>query len=392
MYIAINISNKHALVQGTPSIVCGNDSYIINFTFDEEWTGQEYKTARFVYVQDGEVKYTDVVFTGTLVEVPPLLNTREVMVGVYAGDLQTSTPARIPCEPSIRCGTGAPEDPTPSQYDQIMELLNAGGSGGGGGESFAVQYIQQSLTEEQKEQARQNLGGVLTGADIAAGVTLYGGTEIDGGDLDDYITEGNYYIQSNDNMKKVAHVPNANAGVLKVLSGLGGKSNIYGEWKYLVQIFITHNCEMFIRHYYKGSWCLWKQFAGDGSHATSADSATTATKLSPQKKYLTVENLKLDGGYIYISLEAGKTYIFEMHLDVLEFSHTFVLTVNSDGRTSMSSISRYVEVSGSSLNDGEMWLEYSPGINSHLIVRARNISGAWTTTTAKAEISYIELG
>ena len=123
--IKITITNKRCTVQGSPVIVCGNSDYSIDFTFDAEWAGAAAKTARFVYVQEGAVKYQDVVFTGSGVEVPVLSNTREVRVGVFTGDLQTTTPARIPCERSILCGTGVPADPTPDQYDQIMELLGS---------------------------------------------------------------------------------------------------------------------------------------------------------------------------------------------------------------------------------------------------------------------------
>ena len=132
MAIDIEIKAKRAAAIGEPTIVCGNNDYVIQFIFDEEWNGLDVKTARFVYVQGGMVKKTDVVFTGDTVLVPVMANTREVLVGVFAGDLRTSSPARIPCEPSIRCGTGAPADPTPDVYDQIMALLNQGGGGGGG--------------------------------------------------------------------------------------------------------------------------------------------------------------------------------------------------------------------------------------------------------------------
>lgn len=125
MDININVAEKRATVTGAPVIICGNSDYALRFTFDEEWTGLEAKTARFVYVQDGEVRYTDVAFIGDNVAVPTLSGTKEVRVGVFAGDLHTSTPARIPCELSILCGTGSPADPTPAQYDQIMALLNA---------------------------------------------------------------------------------------------------------------------------------------------------------------------------------------------------------------------------------------------------------------------------
>lgn len=141
MVIYVNVTDKRATVTGAPVIVCGNSGYTVEFTFDDEWAGLEAKTARFVYVQEGEVKYQDVVFTENTAAVPVLANTKEVRVGVFAGDLQTSTPAVIPCELSIRCGTGAPADPTPSQYDQIIALLTFGGGGSGGGAPLRVRLI-----------------------------------------------------------------------------------------------------------------------------------------------------------------------------------------------------------------------------------------------------------
>lgn len=132
MIISVEIKEKRASTQGAPTIVCGNSTYRVKFTFDDEWEGSLFKTARFVYVQSGTVKHTDVVFEGDTVDVPAMANTSEVLVGVFAGDLRTTTPARIPCEASIRCGTGAPAEPTPDVYDQIMELLNQGGGGGTG--------------------------------------------------------------------------------------------------------------------------------------------------------------------------------------------------------------------------------------------------------------------
>lgn len=124
MVIQINVTDKHAKALGQPKIVCGNSGYSIKFTFDAGWGAETIKTARFVYMARGDVAYTDVVFTGDTVSVPVLSNVREVRVGVFEGDLHTTTPAVIPCERSIRCGSGAPVDPTPSQYDQIMALLN----------------------------------------------------------------------------------------------------------------------------------------------------------------------------------------------------------------------------------------------------------------------------
>lgn len=124
MVIKINIANKRPTVDGTPIIVCGNSDYTIEFTFDAEWTAAGIKTARFVYFSKGKVKHQDVNFTGNTVAVPIISNTTQVKVGVYAGELRTTTPAVIPCDLSILCGSGEPAIPTPEEDARIMQLLN----------------------------------------------------------------------------------------------------------------------------------------------------------------------------------------------------------------------------------------------------------------------------
>ena len=89
------------------------------FDFDAEWDEYTTKTARFVYGG----KYTDVVFSGNECPVPVIQDTRAVTVGVFAGDLHTTTPAYFACVPSILCCNGIPADPTPDVYAQLMELL-----------------------------------------------------------------------------------------------------------------------------------------------------------------------------------------------------------------------------------------------------------------------------
>lgn len=83
-------------------IVCGNSDYQLVFTFDEEWDAFPEKKARFNY----SGMSTDVPFTGDTCPVPILRNTELVSVGVYAGDLCTTTPADIPCVRSILCRAG----------------------------------------------------------------------------------------------------------------------------------------------------------------------------------------------------------------------------------------------------------------------------------------------
>ena len=123
--IKVVINGKKALVEGCPVIICGNSDYVMTFAFDDDWSAVDVKTARFVYVKDGEVKHEDKVFSGDSVAVPILSNVAFVKVGVFAGDLCTTTPAKVLCDASILCGSGAPQDPTPDVYHQIMKLLDA---------------------------------------------------------------------------------------------------------------------------------------------------------------------------------------------------------------------------------------------------------------------------
>lgn len=123
MEFQIDIKEKVARVIGTPVIVCGNSDYTIRFTFDAEWLDKVAKTARFVWVKNGETQYEEVVFTGSTVAVPTLSNITAVQVGVYAGELQTTTPARVPCVRSILCGGGEHTEPPADVYAQLLELI-----------------------------------------------------------------------------------------------------------------------------------------------------------------------------------------------------------------------------------------------------------------------------
>lgn len=126
MEIHIDIAKKVARVIGTPIIVCGNSGYTVRFTYDDEWLDKAALTARFVWVHNGETYFKEVPFTGSTVAVPVLEDVTVVQVGVYAGDLQTTTPARIPCMRSILCGGGKPHaDPAEDVYNQLIQLIEA---------------------------------------------------------------------------------------------------------------------------------------------------------------------------------------------------------------------------------------------------------------------------
>lgn len=124
--IKVEVKKKVATAPTDAVIVCGNSDYTIVFQFDDEWDGRVAKTARFKYFTDAGHKHIDVPFTGDSVEVPVLANTRKVEVGVFAGDLASTTGATFRCEPCIRCGSDAPAAPESNVYDEIMESINSG--------------------------------------------------------------------------------------------------------------------------------------------------------------------------------------------------------------------------------------------------------------------------
>ena len=117
--INISVHNKMAAADGT-IYICGNSDYLVEFDFDREWDAFEYKTARFIY----GTTYTDQVFQGNFCPVPVFYNLTSFRVGVFAGDLSTTTPATVYAKKSILCGSGVPADPSINVYNQIMTLIN----------------------------------------------------------------------------------------------------------------------------------------------------------------------------------------------------------------------------------------------------------------------------
>ena len=148
-YINITVRGKIARAEGRARVVCGNSDYAVRFDFDADWAEYTVKTARFVS-EDGS--YTDVQFEGEDCSVPILRNTRTLLVGVFAGNLRTTTAALIHAVPCITDPDGTPSDPTSDVYAQLMERFNAMEA------PAAVLYTAQELTNEQKATARENIG------------------------------------------------------------------------------------------------------------------------------------------------------------------------------------------------------------------------------------------
>lgn len=126
----ISVKGKRAKNLSKIKYVCGNSDYTVAFDLDDDWDGLEAKTARF-RASDGTV--IDTPFTGSTCPFPQIMDAYRVDVGIFAGNLKTSTNAVVECERSALSTDGPPPDPVPDVYTQIMEMLNklltAGGFG-----------------------------------------------------------------------------------------------------------------------------------------------------------------------------------------------------------------------------------------------------------------------
>lgn len=118
--INVLVRDKIASAVGDIVYVCGNSDYVVSFDFDAEWDAYSVKTARFVH----NGTYTDVVFTGNQCAMPVIHKAYGIYVGVYAGDLRTTTPAHIPSAASILSAEGTPAAPPDDVYAQITALCN----------------------------------------------------------------------------------------------------------------------------------------------------------------------------------------------------------------------------------------------------------------------------
>jgi hypothetical protein len=157
----------------------------------------------------------------------------------------------------------------------------------------------EALTENQKT----NLFAIFTDDDELPdnAMTLYGGTQINAdANLNNYLTEGNYYISGDAIAAKVPNTPISLSGQLKVLSGTGPKGDANSAYVYILQIYISLWGHMFVRNFYRGGgterWSPWVQFAGDGSHATTADRLTK----SPYMNYVYLKGTNSGGHNTYI--------------------------------------------------------------------------------------------
>ena len=116
----IEVKNKIAIGDNT-KIVCDNSDYIVNFNLDQEWDNFSTKTMRVRYSNN---EYTDYVFNGTSCKLPVITDKSAIEIGLYAGNLHTTSGAAYECIGSILGGAGTQVEPAQNIYNQIIQLLD----------------------------------------------------------------------------------------------------------------------------------------------------------------------------------------------------------------------------------------------------------------------------
>lgn len=161
----INITVAHKIaVSDTTSIVCDNSDYMVHWTLDDEWSAYDTKTMRTIYM-DGT--YEDKVFSGSDIALPVCTVPGAVQIGLFAGNLRTSRVAILRALPSARSAAGAPADPTPDVYDQLMDLIK--GLGGVDPDDIAkavADYLAAHPIEETDPTVPEWAKAEITGATI----------------------------------------------------------------------------------------------------------------------------------------------------------------------------------------------------------------------------------
>jgi hypothetical protein len=124
--IHINVKNRVATVNGDSRIINGNSDYNIEFDFDAEWADLNNKVGIFAYNDAAAHKwaYQTVLFSGNTCAVPILRDIHCVYVGVTAGNVRVTTPAKVQCRLSISDYADTEEPPSADVWGQILAKLD----------------------------------------------------------------------------------------------------------------------------------------------------------------------------------------------------------------------------------------------------------------------------
>lgn len=121
--IVVTVKNKMAVGDGSV-IVCNNSDYVVRFALDSEWDALALRTMRIVY---DSYSHTDIAFSGDTVALPTIIDRTSIGIGLYSGDIHTSTCAMFDCERSVMGKNSNAVAPPPSDvYNEIVGMINDG--------------------------------------------------------------------------------------------------------------------------------------------------------------------------------------------------------------------------------------------------------------------------
>ena len=121
--IVVTVKNKMAVGDGSV-IVCNNSDYVVRFVLDSEWDALALRTMRIVY---DSYTHTDIAFSGDTVALPTIIDRTSIGIGLYSGDIHTSTCAMFDCERSVMGkNSNAVAPPSSDVYNEIVEMINDG--------------------------------------------------------------------------------------------------------------------------------------------------------------------------------------------------------------------------------------------------------------------------
>lgn len=124
--IQVSVRDKIATQTDGTVIINGNSDYNIEFDFDAEWADLNNKVGIFAYNDEAAHKwaYQTVMFSGNTCTVPILRDIHCVYVGVTAGNVRVTTPAKVQCRLSISDYADTEEPPSADVWGQILAKLD----------------------------------------------------------------------------------------------------------------------------------------------------------------------------------------------------------------------------------------------------------------------------
>lgn len=120
--IVIKVVDKVPIVVSGPQyVVCDNSDYTVVWQLDEEWAQFESRTMQVNY-KDGT--YERVLFTGDSCALPAIPVKDWFYIGLFAGDIHTTRPARLLAVRSATTDSGEERDSMPNGYAQAIKALD----------------------------------------------------------------------------------------------------------------------------------------------------------------------------------------------------------------------------------------------------------------------------